>query len=164
LARHAQELARHRNRNGRPTITWLRRSTSASYYAVFHAVALEVTRQIAPGTPDDVRYHLARSIQHGRVADVLNWVEKGEKGRRLSAPVVKHLHDNADIVRLATLFSVLREARHDADYNHLATIGLAATLAHHRQAEEALDLVTRLSGTADGVALFALIALHTSLA
>lgn len=163
LARHAQELARHRGPNGRPVVTWLRRSTSASYYAAFHAVAWEVARQIAPGATDETRYHLTRSIQHSRVAEVLGWVEQGKKGRKHSAPVVKQLHGNSDVVRLATLFRLLQEARHDADYNHLATVRSATTLAHHRQAEEALDLVARLSGTTDGVALFAVIALHTSL-
>ena len=164
LLRHAEALAEHHSSAGRPVLTWLRRSTSASYYAVFHAIALAVVEQIAPRAQPDDQHSLARSIEHGRVAEVCKWVTgKPGAGREHVQDIVADLQANDDIVRLAAIFLRLQQARYEADYDHLADFRKATTPAHVRQATSALDLLDMLVDTPDGERFLALVALHTQL-
>lgn len=164
LLEHAHALANHHSGAGRPQVTWLRRSVSASYYAVFHAISLAVADQIAPTTPREDRYRLSRSLDHRRVKEVCIWVSSTTaQGREQVRPIIVRLQQNNDVADLAAIFTRLQQARHAADYDHLADIRKAATLFHHAEAERALDLVQRIAGSADGRAFLALLALHTSL-
>jgi hypothetical protein len=163
LVRHARAMAHHHAGAGRPRLVWLRRSTSASYYAVFHAIALAVATQLSPGSAPDDRYRLTRSIGHDRVLEVCRWLTKRDSGRHHVRPVVTRLRRNADLVRLGEIFVRLQQVRHEADYDHLASVRKAATVAHNEQAATALELVEHLRGTTDGQEFFALVALHSSL-
>ena len=163
LVRHAQAIAHHHAGPGRPRPVWLRRSTSASYYAVFHAIALAVAAQLAPDSTPDDRHRLTRSVGHDRVAEVCGWLAKPNAGREHVRPVIVRLRRNPDLVELGWLFVRLQQVRHEADYNHLARIRKAATVAHSQHAARALELVERLRGTTDGREFFALVALHSSL-
>lgn len=164
LAVHALHLARYRPRDGRSPSPWLRRSTSASYYALFHAVALAVAAHVGPASSAEDRMRLARSVDHGRVAEVCGWLldTRGD-GREHVRPIVRRLRANADLVHFARTFVRLQEARHDADYDHLAVVDRDESLDHHSNALLALYLLERLVPTPDGQELLALIALHTSL-
>jgi hypothetical protein len=141
----------------------LRRSTSASYYAVFHALALALAEQLVPLATADDRYRLARSVDHARVADVCRWVVGEGEGKQHVRPIVRRLRDSTDLVDLARVFLELQQARHDADYDHLAEVLEVATMAHHRQAVQALGIVERVRQTSDGQEFLALVALHTAL-
>jgi hypothetical protein len=163
LAYHALRLARHRSRRGRALDAWLRRSTSASYYAVFHALSLGVARQLAPRAAAEDRYRLARSVDHGRVADVCLWVIGNGSGKRNAQEVVADLRRNGDVVEFGDLFLTLQQARHRADYDHLAPVDEFEALTHHRSACRALDLLDALAGTVDRERFLALVALNTAL-
>ena len=157
LAAHAGGLV------GAADATLLRRATSAAYYAVFHAIALGVARQLAPASSDEVRYRLARSVDHGRLAEVCGWVTGAGAGRREVRPVVETLRRNDTLVALARDVVRLQKARHDADYDHLAEIGPALAAAHHDRARTALRLLDELAGSPDLAELYALVALHSTL-
>lgn len=163
LADHALLVARHRSRRGRPVEAWLRRSTSASYYAVFHALSTAVARQVAPRASDVDQRRLTRSVEHKRVAEVCGWVTGDGSGRANVAPIVRRLRGNTGLVAFATIFVSLQDARHAADYDHLAAIAERETLAHHQDAARALDLLEALRRTRDGQEFLALVALHTAL-
>jgi hypothetical protein len=163
LLAHATALAEHQSHTGRPVVTWLRRSTSAAYYALFHGVSLAVVEQIAPSLAQNDQYRLARSINHGRVADVFHWVSGEGTSRKHARPILADLRENVDVRHLAGIFVRLQQARHDADYDHLARFRKATTLTHIEQATRGLDLLDALTGTADGERLFALVALHADL-
>lgn len=164
LLLHAEALASHHSGAGRPILTWLRRSTSASYYAVFHGVALAVAGQLAPSCPLKDQHRLARSVDHARVAEVSRWITgKPGAGKEHVQDIVTLLQGSADVRRLAAIFLRLQQARHEADYDHLADVRKATTLAHARQASSALDLLDELSALPDGERFLALVALHTQL-
>ncbi|MHB1535547.1 MAG: hypothetical protein ACYC1D_13245 [Acidimicrobiales bacterium] len=106
----------------------------------------------------------ARSIDHGRVAEVCTWISASPgAGRQHIQAIVTELQANPDIKRFAAIFLRLQQARHEADYDHLADFSKATTLTHLQQARTALDLIDSLMGTPDGERLLALIALHVQL-
>lgn len=162
LLRHARAVAHRAGHRQRPEV-WLRRSTSASYYAVFHAIALAVAAQLAPDSSPDDRYRLTRSVGHDRLAEVCGWLGRENAGREHVRPIVARLRGNADLVELATIFVRLQQARHEADYDHLVAMDPEAAVTHHLKAARALALVERLRATPDGQEFLALVALHSSL-
>lgn len=161
LLDHALRVARAPDRGPVPP-EWLRRSVSASYYAVFHRLAIAMADQVAPGSPAVERYRLCRSLDHGRVADVCRWLTGGG-GKEHVRPVVDRLRDNLALAELAEALLLLQIARHGADYDHLADVSERETLSHARTAARALDLLDALAPTADGQEFLALVALHTAL-
>jgi hypothetical protein len=125
---------------------------------------LAVAQQIAPLCSAEDQRRLARSIDHRRVVEVCKWVgAQPGAGKQAVQSIVMELQENSDVVQLASIFQRLQQARHEADYDHLADIPKASTLAHIRQAERALDLLDALAGQVDGQRFLALIALHTQL-
>ena len=164
LARHAARLAVEPAVDSVPGLTTrLRRSTSAAYYAVFHAIALGMASHLAPRSDDEVRYRLARSLDHGRLADVCGWLVGACTGRREVRPIIERLRRNGALVSLAAHILRLQAARHDADYDHLAEIGPALAADHHDRARTALRLLDELAGSPDLAELYALVALHSTL-
>lgn len=164
LLKHARALAEHRSGAGRPQLTWLRRSTSAAYYAHFHSISLAVIDQVAALLPSEHRHRLARSIAHGRVAEICRWVKADSAaGKEHVRPIVASLQSNADVTSLADIFLTLQQARHEADYDHLAVFKKATVLSHVAQAEAGVDLVASLKGHQMGERFFALVALNVQL-
>lgn len=158
LAAHARRLAA-----GPSDATSLRRATSAAYYAVFHAITLGVAAHLTPGSRDEVRYRLARSVDHGRLTDVCAWLTGAASARREVRPVVARLRGTAALVELATHVLRLQAARHGADYDHLTRVDHALAGEHHDTAVRALELLGRLEGTVELGEFYALVALHTTL-
>lgn len=140
----------------------LRRSTSASYYAVFHGLAIAMADQVAPGSPPEERYRFCRALDHSRVADVCRWIG-GAGGKEHIRPIVARLRGNAALAELASRFIQLQTARHGADYDHLADVDAYETLVNAAAAARALDLLDALAPTPDGQEFLALVALHTAL-
>ncbi|TGG91620.1 MAG: hypothetical protein ERJ67_07695 [Aphanocapsa feldmannii 277cV] len=101
----------------RPTQASLRRSVSASYYALFHLLVDEATRLMLSGPArSHLRDRLARAFQHSTMKQVAVEFTKKSIPRKLTycfnqQPVQQELID------VASSFLELQEARHDADYN-----------------------------------------------
>lgn len=162
LLDHAVRLVRAPDRGAVPPES-LRRSTSASYYAVFHRLAIAMAEHVAPGSPPEERYRLCRALDHGRVADICRWVAGLGAAKEHVRPIVARLRGNDGIAEVAAAFLVLQAARHRADYDHFAEVDERDTLSHAEAATRALDLLDDLAPTPDGQEFLALVALHTAL-
>ena len=128
LLKQARFLARKEPR--KPVQASLRRSVSASYYALFHLLVDEATRLMASGHGrGPLRDGLARAFHHSAMKQAAIEFTKKRMSAKLASgfnrqPVQQPLID------VASAFIQLQEARHDADYNR--------ALRFTRQ--EALDL------------------------
>ncbi|HVF06583.1 MAG TPA: hypothetical protein VNA20_17215 [Frankiaceae bacterium] len=162
LLAHAAALAGGPGATGDPAVEF-RRSVSGAYYAVFHAVALAVARRLAPASAADTHCRIARSVDHGRAAEVCRWLAEPGGGRRHVVAVVARLRANAALVELAERFGQLLTARQTADYDHLAEVGEEAAGEACASATRALALLEELGGSPDLDELLALVALNTPL-
>jgi hypothetical protein len=95
----------HRAR-GAPNQTFLRRAVSNFYYAVFHEICRQVADQhVGAALRTDPRYPAVyRSIEHGRARQVCERASKSATSSR-------------ELVKIATAFVNLQDARHAADYD-----------------------------------------------
>ena len=115
LLKQAHFLARKEPK--KPTQASLRRSVSASYYALFHLLVDDATRlMLAGNVRRPLRDSLARAFRHSAMKQTAVAFTRASIPPRLAAgpdrqPVQQELVD------VATAFVQLQEARHDADYN-----------------------------------------------
>ena len=129
LLKQARFLARKEPK--KPAQASLRRSVSASYYALFHLLVDEATRLMLSGHGrGPLRDSLARAFRHSSMKQMAVEFTRQRISPKLSSgfdgrPVPQPLID------VASAFVQLQEARHDADYNR--------ALRFTRR--EALDLV-----------------------
>lgn len=164
LIAHARDLAAHHEGAGRPRPIWLRRAVSASYYAIFHGLALATATQVLPSGTEEERCRLCRSLEHGALADVCGWIGgQPGAGKEHVKSLVRALQDHRDIRELAGILVGLQENRHLADYDHLTGFDKAGTLTLIAQAERGLDILDRLVGTRNLERFLALVAFHTRL-
>jgi len=128
LLKQARFLARKEPK--KPTQASLRRSVSASYYALFHLLIEEATKLMLSGHGRaPLRDCLARAFHHSSMKQTAVAFTKQSINLKLASgfnrqPVQQQL------MEVASSFVQLQEARHDADYNR--------ALRFTRQ--EALDL------------------------
>ncbi len=115
LLEQAFHLARRAKK--KPTQADLRRSVSASYYALFHLLVDEATKRIC-GVKDHapLRHHLARTFQHSNMRKVAEQFSK-EQTPKFLCPVSDTNILDERLVFVASSFVLLQDARHDADYN-----------------------------------------------
>ena len=115
LLKQARFLARKEPK--KPTQASLRRSVSASYYALFHLLVDEATKLLLSGNARSaLRDCLARAFHHSAMKQTAVEFTKQSISPKLShgfrqRPVQQPLID------VASAFVQLQEARHDADYN-----------------------------------------------
>lgn len=155
LLAQARDLARRQSR--RPKQASLRRSISASYYALFHFLGEEGTRLIVGAAHDrtKLRQFAGRSLVHGKMKNVCEEFIKGMPKSDLLKPFWPRLHvtSNAEIKTIAEAFINLQELRHAADYDlaHAFTRQDAETAAD--QAKDAIDAWNRLRAANEQLAL-----------
>ena len=100
----------------RPKQANLRRAVSAAYYALFHAIISAAVECMMPAR-SDLRNSLARQFQHKvmkATAERAAHAERAKTKQRQTDQVTPAGND--DILRVATAFVDLQEARHRADY------------------------------------------------
>ncbi len=120
---------------GRPKQASLRRAVSAAYYALFHLLAHESARIMAPRLPAGLRPQVQRAFDHGHMNKVCKqFVAKG-----LSPHTQRLMTVNIEpqITRIASAFVALQEARHTADYDVAATFSRLDVLQKVRLARRA---------------------------
>ncbi|MCY4174333.1 MAG: hypothetical protein OXF25_09805 [Cyanobacteria bacterium MAG CAR3_bin_5] len=102
----------------RPAQADLRRSISASYYALFHLLVNEAIKSICVGKKDyaPLRHHLARTFQHANMKNVAQQFSKRQISEDLSSVFGTNTLDER-LVLVASNFVLLQEARINADYN-----------------------------------------------
>lgn len=117
------EQARHlaTRERSRPKQASLRRAVSAAYYAVFHLMAREGARRLAPGEPRGLREQVQRAFNHTAMNEVCRRFAQGNVAGlppAMRALVVAPLAPR--LVFIAAAFVDLQAARHRADYDTTA--------------------------------------------
>lgn len=104
---------------GRPPEADLRRSISTAYYSAFCALGDQVASPYSAPLDMTVR----RLVSHGAAYDVLNQLTRRDPGS--PHDLLKWHPDlppcDTDLAEFGSLFCVLRDAREQADYDHLWT-------------------------------------------
>ena len=131
LIEQARQLATQEHR--RPSQVSLRRSISASYYALFHLLVDAATRRIIRGKDRSaLRACLARSFGHADMKTVAERFAQNNPPQKL-APGLNGKSLQKGIIQLSRTFVDLQQARHEADYD----------IARQFTRREALELAGR---------------------
>jgi hypothetical protein len=159
LIEAAEELANHKSGAGRPRPVWLRRAVSTAYYGLYHCICLEAARHMLPSGHDEQQLWVARSFGHAEIKECCAWID-GRQGchRQRVVPLVRALK-SMSISGVAGSFCDLQEARHRADYDHLAVFSKAATIAHVADARRSITQVVN-APVPERQAFFSLLALR----
>ena len=147
LLKQARFLARKEPK--KPTQASLRRSVSASYYALFHLLVDDATRLMLSGPGRaPLRDSLARAFDHYTMKQTAAAFTRDRdqippklavllNGERVQQP----------LVIVANAFIELQEARHDADYNRALRFTRQETLDLVDQADQAFRDWSLVRGT-----------------
>jgi hypothetical protein len=159
LIEAAEELANHKSGAGRPRPVWLRRAVSTAYYGLYHCICLEAARHMLPNGRDEQQLWMARAFGHAEIKECCAWID-GRQGcsRKRVVPLVRELK-TASIAGVAGSFCDLQEARHRADYDHLAVFSKATTVAHIADARSSISQVLNAPQD-ERAAFFSLLALR----
>ncbi len=117
LLEQARQLAtRERTR---PKQSSLRRSVSASYYALFHLLLDTATRRLVSGNDRQaLRYVLRRAFSHASMKNTAAGFTSGAGGVvETLRPGLNNLQLQPELMRVAAMFRDLQELRHEADYD-----------------------------------------------
>ena len=115
LLKQAHFLARKEPK--KPIQASLRRSVSASYYALFHLLVDEATRLMLAGSVrGPLRDSLARAFHHAAMKQTAVAFTRSPIPPRLASGLDRQ-EVQQPLVDVATAFVQLQEARHDANYN-----------------------------------------------
>jgi hypothetical protein len=119
----------------RPKQASLRRAVSASYYALFHMLAADGARRLAPPQPPSLRAQVRRAYAHSNMKEVCQ-----QFGRRQPHAALLPLLSNPiepGLVAVAATFVALQEARHEADYDFSVTLNRVDVLQKIQRAQSA---------------------------
>lgn len=163
LLRQANELGYRAAGAGQPRNVNLRRAVSSAYYAVFHGIVLAATDRLLPGATPDERHRLARSFSHSNLRLASEYVVTPNKVPTEARPIALSAATNAGLVDVAEALLSLQEARHRADYDHLADFTKVGALQAVDMAEDALVKLDSLRETPDLQRFLSLLALRQSL-
>lgn len=158
LLRQATELAGQPR--GQPRNADLRRAVSASYYALYHHIVLNVVETLMPDCSEEHLLRSTRNFEHRGVKTVCGWVENPNTAPQPG--VASMIGQNAYLLDVALTFPQLRLARMEADYDHLANFTKATTLARIRMASTAITNLDAAEGGAAHQAFVALLAMKAN--
>jgi hypothetical protein len=131
---------------------------STAYYALFHHLSYCLVVNLIPTGSEDDRLRLTRSIDHGSIKTVCEWIA-GQHGAPLhSRPIVDRLA-NTELTDVALSFLDLYQARQSADYDHFASFTKPAALQYVNSARDAIRIVDGLP-IVDRDAFLALVAVQ----
>jgi hypothetical protein len=99
----------------RPRQASLRRAVSSAYYALFHLLATEGARQLAPPQPAALRVRIRRAFAHARMKDACRQFRTPNPPDSIKSVLALPLE--RDLILVASAFIALQEARHEADYD-----------------------------------------------
>ena len=120
----------------RPRQASLRRAVSSAYYALFHLLADEGARRLAPAQPALLRRQVQRGFAHRDMQDVCRQFATGSAGKG-TAPLLQPPLE-PELRQVARAFVELQDARHDADYNLSASFDRVDVLQKVRLVREAV--------------------------
>jgi hypothetical protein len=124
----------------RPKQANLRRSVSASYYALFHLLTSEASALYASGTGLAARIN--RSYSHSEMRKVSELIANSKLPKGIS-PDVKY-STPPDLKLVANSFIELQQARHDADYDLSRIFDRGEALAFVQSSRDAFEAWERV--------------------
>ena len=137
LLEQARFLAQKKD-SMKPTQANLRRSVSASYYALFHFLIDEATKLMLPGRNQILRDCLARAFRHKDMRDFAKVIADSNHPTKL-VPAFNGQPLEQKLIKVASTFCKLQQARHEADYNRLSRFSRREVLIIADKAEQAFD-------------------------
>lgn len=154
---HARELTEHQSGSGRPKSTLLRRAVSTAYYG---SLCLAVVAELLPNGTAEQRHELARTFGHQDIKQCCAWIAgRQTTPPRPLKPLVEQLK-NTPLATISDAFCDLQEARHRADYDHLAVVSKPTAVAHVNEAQRAATDLANAAAT-DRQAFAAMVALRS---
>jgi uncharacterized protein (UPF0332 family) len=114
------EQARHlmRREPKRPRQASLRRAISAAYYAVFHLLAAEAAKSVAPSQPQALRWQVRRALGHSDMKEVCRGFAGGRiSNLRRSTQRLITVPIQPELAAVASNFAKLYDVRQAADYD-----------------------------------------------
>lgn len=128
----------------------LRRAVSAAYYAVFHLLVGESTTFLIAGKKREaLRHQLARSFDHSTMKKAADaFVAPSPKGNAWRT-VLGVAPSNA-LVDVASVFIMLQEARHEADYDLARVFSRVEVEALVAKADAAFKSWSAVAGQEEG--------------
>jgi hypothetical protein len=124
----------------KPRQASLRRAVSTAYYALFHLLVSEGSQRFVSNKPADLRLQVPRAFVHGDMRAACEFItgsaiidprNSGNLLHLLALPI------EPEIRNVAATFVDLQQARHTADYDHLAQFSRVNALLKVSQAEKA---------------------------
>ncbi len=164
LLRQADELACKHRGGGRPRSADLRRSVSASYYALFHSIVGAASRHLLPLGSTEERHAVARSFDHGALLHACRWVASPMSAPSHAREIARGANAHGTLVGICGTFAEAQDARHRADYDHNATFDKQGALRQSERARIAIESLALLERerAAELHAFLALASLKTS--
>jgi hypothetical protein len=108
------------------------------------------------------QWEFTRHFLHKGVEVVCGWVSGIKPAPAPAVTSVAAIRANTALLDVAVAFPQLKERRHDADYNHLATFTRAEALSWVDAAKDAIQKLDSQCGTPDYVRFMALFLLKTA--
>jgi hypothetical protein len=132
LLEHAFQLARLDPR--RPKQVNLRRSVSASYYALFHLLTTEASRLYAGDY--ELLARINRTYNHAELKKVSTFFAQSRLPRALQPPTGGYAAP-AELKNVANRFVLLQQARHEAEYDLVRAFSRDEAVNHAQRARDA---------------------------
>lgn len=137
LLKQARHLATKEPR--RPAQASLRRSISASYYALFHSLVDDATRTLMSRRNRDLlRQSISRAFHHKDMRSLSKSLASGTPPRKFAAAFSPMPFDST-LRSVAQALLDLQEARHQADYNTYRSFSRREALYHLQLATRAVE-------------------------
>ena len=120
---------------GRPNQVYLRRATSAAYYALFHCLAQNCANLLVGNTKAFISEAAWRQVYRG--------LDHGTAKRACRQQTVSRFP--AEVINFASQFAIMQEKRHEADYDPHVRLTKSEVLADIEMTAEAIRVFQNAS-------------------
>jgi uncharacterized protein (UPF0332 family) len=142
LLKQAKYLANREPKH--PRQASLRRALSTAYYALFHAIISEALMISAPALPNGLRPLVGRTFDHGAMKKVCAGFGQASPAATTAALITRPMQP--ELISVARAFVDLQNARHQADYDTLATFSKVDVMLKIREAEQSVGRMASIRG------------------
>ncbi len=142
LLQQAKYLANREPRH--PRQASLRRAVSSAYYALFHGLIAEALMVLAPSQPNRLGPLIGRTFVHGDMKKVC--IGFGNSNPAASTATLLAPPISPDITFVARAFVDLQDARHEADYDTLASFSKPDVMSKIHEVEQSFVKMSLIRG------------------
>jgi len=148
LQQHSADLLdRKFNDKDDPSEVNIRRSMSASYYALFHQINADAVGLIAPNVSQAVNHRIQRWFDHAEMKNICGRFTKPQLDQPLRGLIGNTAPEGLQMV--ASSFIQLQEKRHNADYDLSYSVTADEAYQLLALSATAMDAWGRLKGSAE---------------